>query len=210
MAIRLSSHHSAASNYDVIIGLIEPGSKVLDLGCGDGTLLRRLMEERNVSGTGVEIDTDAIVRCVEAGVDVIHEDLDRGIAEFADGSYDVVVLNMTLQVTHRSDLVLREAMRVGRRAIVTIPNFGYWRLRQQLVFWGRMPVTRTLPHPWYETPNIRVLTIKDFRHLCLKLNGTIDREMYLHSGRPCRAIELPSLWPNFMAPEALFVIHRAK
>ena len=208
MSARLSSHRSAESNYGVIIDLIEPGSKVLDLGCGDGTLLRTLMEQRRVTGTGVEIDTDAIVECVAAGVDVIQEDLDHGIAQFADGSYDVVVLNMTLQVTHRSDLVLREALRVGRRAIVTIPNFGYWRLRWQLAFRGRMPVTRSLPYPWYETPNIRVLTIKDFRHLCRKLGGTIDREMYLRAGQPCCAFGVPALWPNFFAPEALFVLHR--
>ncbi len=209
MSPRLSSHHSAASHFDMICGLVEPGSRVLDLGCGDGVLLRRLMDERGVTGCGVEIATDAIVRCVEAGVDVIQDDLDQGIAEFADESYDVVVLNMTLQVTHRSDLVLREALRVGRRAIVTIPNFGYWRLRQQLVVWGRMPITRTLPYPWYETPNIRVLTIKDFRRLAGKLRGTIEREMYLRHGRPCRG-PLARLWPNLFAPEALFVIRREK
>ncbi|MDD4890476.1 MAG: methionine biosynthesis protein MetW [Phycisphaerae bacterium] len=203
MSPRLANHHSAATLYDAIIDLIPAGAKVLDLGCGDGELLRRLMEDRGVTGMGVEIDTDAIVRCVEAGVDVIQSDLDRGIAEFADDSYDVVVLNMTLQVTRRSDLVLREAMRVGRKAIVTIPNFGYWRLRQQLVFWGRMPVSRSLPYPWYETPNIRVLTIKDFRRLARKLNGVIEREIYLRAGQPCNIV-----WPNFLAPEALFVIRR--
>jgi methionine biosynthesis protein MetW len=166
------------------------------------------MEQRRVSGTGLEIDTDAIGACVEAGVDVIQGDLDRGIAQFADQSFDAVVLNMTLQVTRRSDLVLREAMRVGRKAIVTIPNFGYWRLRQQLVFFGQMPVTRTLPYPWYETPNIRVLTIKDFRRLCRKLEAVIEREIFLRNGQPCRMLGLPiaQIWPNFLAPEGLFVV----
>lgn len=199
---RLSSRYSAASHYDVIVDLIEPGSRVLDLGCGDGALLRRLMETRGVTGTGVEIDTDAIVRCIEAGIDVLHSDLDQGLAQFADGSHDFVVLNMTLQVTHRSDLVLREALRVGRRVIVTIPNFAHWRHRVQLFFRGRTPMTRTLPFPWYETPNIRVLTIKDFRRLCRKLRGAIERELYLAAGRPCLTLG----WPNLLAPEALFVV----
>lgn len=204
MSPRLATHHGAAPHYELICSLVQPGSRVLDLGCGNGELLRRMMDERGVIGCGVELDTAAIVRCVDAGIDVIQDDLDQGIAEFADQSYDVVVLNMTLQVTHRSDLVLREVLRVGRRGIVTIPNFGYWRLRSQLAFSGRMPVTRTLPHPWYQTPNIRQLTVKDFRRLCAKLGGRIEQELYLRNGHPCRTFA----WPNFFAPEALFVISK--
>ena len=200
----MNTHHGAESHYDLLCQMVEPGSRVLDLGCGHGELLRRLMDARNVTGCGVEIDTQAIVRCVAAGIDVIQDDLDQGIAEFADQSYDVVILNMTLQVTHRSDLVLREVLRVGRKGIVTIPNFGYWRLRGRLMFSGRMPVSRTLPFPWYQTPNIRVVTIKDFRRLCEKLGGRIEQELYLHNGEPCRTFG----WPNFFAPEALFVISK--
>ncbi len=204
MPRRLSNPRSAPAQFGVIGELVEPGWRVLDLGCGDGGLLRRLIDEHDVSGCGIEIDPEAIVRCAEAGIEVIQDDLDQGIAEFADDSYDLVVLNMTLQVTHRSDLVLREALRVGRKAVVTIPNFGYWRLRYQLVFKGRMPVTQTLPYPWYGTPNIRVLTIKDFRRLCRKLGGVIEREMYLWHGRPCRTWG----WPNLFAAEALFLIRQ--
>ncbi|MCG3178922.1 MAG: Bifunctional methionine biosynthesis protein MetXA/MetW [Phycisphaerae bacterium] len=201
MSARLSAPH----HYDRICELVEPGSRVLDLGCGDGVLLRRLAEERGVRGLGIEIDPDAIARCVESGVDVVQADLDQGIAGFPDGSYDVVLLNETLQVTHRTDLVLREVLRVGRRGIVTVPNFGYWRLRWQIVFRGRMPVTRALPFPWYETPNIRVLTLRDFRRLCRKLGGVIEHAEYLRKGAPVRTLGLP----NLMAPEALFIIRAA-
>lgn len=197
-----SNGHLAASHFDAIVGLVEPGSRVLDLGCGDGVLLRRLRDERNVTGLGVEIDPAAIVRCVEAGIDVVQDDLDGGIAQFDDQSYDVVVVNHTLQVTVNTALVLKEVLRVGRCGIITIPNIGYWRDRSQLVFLGRTPVTNNLPYPWYETPNIRVLTIKDFRNLCRKVGATIEREMYLRDGRPCRTWG----WPNLLAPEALFII----
>ncbi len=197
-----TNEHLAASHFDAIVDLVEPGSTVLDIGCGDGGLLRRLMHERQVAGLGVEIDPDAIVRCVEAGIDVVQDDLDDGITQFEDDSYDVVVCNQTLQVVHSTALVLREVLRVGRRGIVTIPNIGYWRDRHQLLFFGRAPVTRSLPYPWYETPNIRVLTIKDFRNLCRSVGARIEKEIYLRDGRPCRTFG----WPNLFAPEALFVI----
>ena len=160
-------------DFAIIADWIEPGSRVLDLGCGDGTLLSYLGFNKNVNGYGIEIDDEDITRCVRAGVNVIHMDLNEGLSEFDEDSFDYVVLSLTLQAIRRPDLLLREMLRVGSEGIVTFPNFGNWRARLQLAFGGKMPVTKTLPNEWFNTPNIHLCTIKDFEQLCEKLGFEI-------------------------------------
>lgn len=154
------------SDLEIIKRWIEPGSRVLDLGCGDGRLLRALRDERQVTGYGLEIDPDNIVTCVKSGLQVIQADLDRGLAGFDSGSFDYVVLTQTLQAVNYPDRLLDEMLRIGRQGIVTLPNFGYWVNRLQLGLLGTMPKSRALPATWYETRNIHLCTLKDFEHLC--------------------------------------------
>jgi len=141
---------------------IEPGTTVLDLGCGEGDLLHRLMRDKGIRGQGVEIDLHAVVRCVARGVPVLQADLDVGLREFPDHSFDYVVLEETVQTLHQPLAVLSDMLRVGRRGIVSFPNFGHWRVRLALALDGRMPVTPTLPYHWYDTPNIHLFTLQDF------------------------------------------------
>ena len=151
----------------IISEWIKPGSRVLDLGCGDGTLLAHLQATRNVTGYGLEIDDDNIVACIDKGVNVIQTDLDAGLAAFFDeDSFDYVIMTQTLQAMTHPDRLLEEMLRVGREGIVTFPNMGHWRNRLYLTFKGRMPVSRTLPNAWYDTPNIHLCTIRDFEELC--------------------------------------------
>ena len=150
----------------IISEWITPGSRVMDLGCGDGTLLRHLKETLEVSGYGLEIDIDNIVKCIQRGVNVIQTDLDEGISEFEGEPFDFVVMTQALQAVKHPDRLLNEMLRVGHEGIVTFPNFGHISARLQLAFGGHMPVTKTLPSEWYNTPNIHLCTLKDFERLC--------------------------------------------
>ncbi len=154
------------AEHDIIAQWVKPGAQVLDLGCGDGSLLSHLASARQVSGYGVEIDHDKIRACIERGVDVIEQDIDEGLRNFDDGSFDTVIMTQALQALHNPHLVIAEMLRVGREAIVTFPNFGHWRPRLQITFTGRMPVSESLPHQWYNTPNIHLCTFRDFEVLC--------------------------------------------
>lgn len=160
MNLALRPEFSAISEW------IRPGSRVLDLGCGDGTLLRHLRETRDVTGYGLEIDPANILQCVKNGINVIQTDLDQGLQDFDEDSFDYVMMTQTLQAMHYPDRLLEEMLRVGRQGIVTFPNFGHWRLRYHLALRGRMPMSRALPHSWYDTPNIHLCTINDFEQLC--------------------------------------------
>ncbi|GAB6041160.1 methionine biosynthesis protein MetW [Endothiovibrio diazotrophicus] len=152
---------------ELISEWIEPGSRVLDLGCGDGTLLKHLAEHRGVSGYGLEIEPENIVRCIRNGVDVIQSDLDEGLSDyFDDDSFDYVVMTQTLQAVHYPAWMLKEMLRVGREGIVTFPNFGHWRSRMQIALGGHMPKHASIPYEWYDTPNIHFCTFQDFEELC--------------------------------------------
>jgi methionine biosynthesis protein MetW len=168
---------------DVIARWVPTGARVLDLGCGDGRLLRHLWQERQAPGYGVEIDDAAVLDCVTNDVNVLQVDLESGLSLFGDRSFDCVILSETLQTIHRTELLMREMLRVGREVIVSFPNFGHWNARMQVAL-GRMPVSDALPYTWYETPNVHHCTIADFEDLCRRLGVKIRERLALHEGSP--------------------------
>ncbi len=176
---------------DTILQWVAPGSRVLDLGCGDGTLLRRLWETRQAPGYGVEIDDAHVLECLRNDVNVLQMDLEDGLAAFADQSFDVAILSETLQAIHKQEPLLKEMLRVGREAIVSFPNFGYWRARIQIALGGHMPVSQELPYQWYDTPNVHHCTLVDFEALCGKLGFRILERVVLTGG--ARVGYLPNL-----------------
>lgn len=187
----------------VISEWIEPRSRILDLGCGDGTLLDHLARTRQVRGYGLEIDPAKLSACVARGVNVIQADVDDGLRDFATDSFDYVVLTQTLQALARPDLALTEILRVGRKAIVTFPNFGHWRVRLQLMA-GRMPLTPSLPDEWYDTPNIHLCTVNDFEALCESRRWTRLRRSLLDSA--LRQGKRITVWPNLLTEVAVYLL----
>jgi methionine biosynthesis protein MetW len=193
-------------DYKLIEDLVPEGATVLDLACGDGELLAELVREKGVRGSGVEISKEAVEACVGKGLSVFHGDLDEGLADFGDASHDIVILSLSLQQLRRPRLILREMVRVGRLAIVSFPNFAHWSVRGQLLALGRMPVSRELPYQWWDTPNIHLCTIKDFRKLCAAEGLCVEHELHLRavdSPPPSRAVA-----PNLMARIAIFAVTR--
>lgn len=180
--------------------MIEPGATVLDLGCGQGELLAELVEKKKVRAQGIEIDDDAILRCVALGLSVFHDDIDRGLSEYADRSFDYVILNQTFQQVRKPDEVLKESLRVGRKVIVGFPNFASLSTRYHLAIRGRTPVTPSLPYQWYDTPNLHFLAIRDFVDYCKKREIQIEKSLYFTPRRQVR------IFPNLLAEIGLFVI----
>ena len=198
---------SLRPDLDIISGWIRPGARVLDLGCGDGTLLSHLHETRQVTGYGIEIDPDNVEACIRAGVNVIQTDLDAGLSDFDEDSFDYVVMTQTLQAVRYPARLIDEMLRVGREGIVTFPNFGHWRCRVQLALQGRMPVVRTLPYEWYDTPNIHLCTIRDFEALCRRKGIEIlQRAVVDHAHRSSLVMRL---LPNLLAEIALYRFRKA-
>jgi len=185
---------------------VAEGSRVLDLGCGDGSLLAYLRDHRGVRGYGLEIDLDNVVRCVSRGVNVIQTDLDQGLADFGSDSFDTVILLQTLQAVRFPRDLLREMLRVGREGVVTFPNFGFWRARVQLALGGRMPVTPGLPAAWYETPNIHLCTLGDFEALCREEGIAVAERVVIGQGQSQGA--LTRLWPQVFAEVAVYRVRR--
>jgi methionine biosynthesis protein MetW len=188
-------------DYEVIAEWIAPGEKVLDLGCGDGSLLRHLTEVRQICGYGVENDPEKLLACVKNGVNVIQMDLDKELEGFENGFFDHVIMSFSLQAVHNTQGVLAEMLRVGREAVVSFPNFGYWRHRQSILN-GRMPVSESLPHQWFNTPNIRFFTIADFDALCERNGIAIRERLAFDEGK------LVLEEPNFLASAAVYRLGR--
>ena len=185
------------ADLEAIARWVAPGSRVLDLGCGDGSLLGYLWQANQAPGYGVEIDDGSVLACVENDVNVLQVDLESGLSLFADHSFDCVILSQTLQAMHRTEAILREMLRVGREAIVSFPNFGHWNARLQVLL-GRMPVSEALPYEWYETPNVHHCTIADFEDLCRRLGVRIRERLVLHGGRPVTFL------PNLFGSVAMY------
>lgn len=189
---------------DIIAGTVAKGSAVLDLGCGEGQLLARLVKEKRIRGQGVELDAEAVFACAERGVPVFQADLDLGLQGFADRSFDYVILEETLQTLHRPVEILKEMLRVGRKGIVSFPNFGYWRVRLDLATRGRMPVSERLPHRWYDTPNIHLFTLQDFLDLAAREKIAVVSGSALCEG----AVRELSADDNLHAEEVLLVLEK--
>lgn len=202
MEIPLQDADAERIDYRIILKLVEPKSRVLDMGCGDGELLYLLNKNLQTRSQGIEIDPDQIMECVERGINVLLGDLDSGLTDFKDGSFDYVILNNSLQELRYPDDVIRDALRVGRRLIVGFPNFAYIKARKQLFFSGRIPVTPSLPFAWYESPNLHVLTVKDFKEYCRNRGFKIVQERYVRNQREIY------LLPNLLAQWGIFLITR--
>jgi len=194
-------------NYSIITDVVEVGAKVIDLGCGDGTLLAKLIAEKKVKGLGVEIDQESVISSLEKGLSVIQGDIDEGLKEFQDQEFDWVILNQTLQSTEKPDYVVDEMLRVGKKAVVSFPNFAYWKVRFYLFFMGKMPKSKILPFEWYNTPNIHLLTVNDFYDFCKKRNIKILKSVYMTRANVRKNFLIRSL-SNFFAEEVIFVISR--
>jgi methionine biosynthesis protein MetW len=192
--------HSEKIEHQAIMDWIEPDSSVLDLGCGDGELLMHLIYEKKVHAQGIEISAKAIHRCVARGLSVLQEDIDSGLADYENESFDYVVLNQTIQQVKKPDFVLREALRVGKNVIIGFPNFLYISARFQMFFGGKVPVTSSLPYVWFDTPNLHFLSIADFREYCEERKiGMVD-SVFLRKNKKVR------FFPNLFAETALFLL----
>jgi methionine biosynthesis protein MetW len=187
----------------IIADNIAPGSRVLDVGCGDGALMAALRDNSQVDARGLEIDAGNVSAAVSRGLSVIQGDADSDLAGYPDGSFDYAILSQTLQTTRAPDVVLEHLLRIGQRAFVSFPNFAHWRVRLSLLWGGRMPVTRLLPVAWYATPNIHHVTIDDFRALVRERNITVEGEWFLSGDK-----RTTSAAANFLAEHAIFLLRR--
>lgn len=192
-----------SSEYRVILEWIPQGSSVLDLGCGDGELLTLLVRERHVKAQGIEIDEQAIYQCVARGLSVFHEDIDHGLSDYSDESFDYVILNQSFQQVKNPDIVLKETLRVGRQVIVGFPNFAHYLARLQIFFKGKTPITPSLPHEWHNTPNLHFLSISDFIEYCSKRKIKIEKAVFIAKNKRVK------IFPNLLALTGIFLISNA-
>lgn len=186
--------------HEVISDLVNPGAKVLDLGCGEGQLLELLKKSKNAKGTGVEVAQEKVYKCISKGLTVFHGDIDEGLADFPDKSFDYVLLTDTLQEVRSPSLVIKEMLRVGKQCIVSFPNFGFWSVRVQLLLFGRSPITRALPYDWWETPNLHFFTVRDFFRFCKSEGFHISQSVFIRNGKRV------NMTPNLFAEDAVCVL----
>jgi methionine biosynthesis protein MetW len=193
----------------VIAEMVQPNSRVLDIGCGDGALLQLLSETKNVDGRGVEISRERVNACVARGLSVIQGDADRDLDDYPDQAFDYAILSLTIQATRFPKAVLENLLRIGKHAIVSFPNFGHWRIRTQLMFTGRMPITENLPEPWYISPDGHLCSIKDFADLCGILGARVERAVAFNSSGQRLGTWIPLTAHNLLGEKAVFQLTRS-
>jgi methionine biosynthesis protein MetW len=192
----------------LIAEMVTPGARVLDIGCGDGTLLRLLAEKRGVDGRGIELSQAGVNSCVARGLSVIQGDADTDLVHYPDLAFDYAILSQTIQATYSPHDVLKQLLRIGKRAIVSFPNFGHWSVRTQLMFGGRMPTTDNLPDRWYDTPNIHLCTIKDFLGLCKDIGAKVERAVALNAYGRKLGMSMPLFAQNLFGEQAVFLLSK--
>jgi methionine biosynthesis protein MetW len=192
----------------LIAEMVEPGSRVIDVGCGDGALLRLLSDTKGVDGRGVELSREKVNACVTHGLSVIQGDADRDLADYPDQAFDYAILSLTVQATRHPKTVLENLLRIGRRAIVSFPNFGHWRIRAQLLLTGRMPMTENLPEPWYATPDAHLCTIKDFVDLVSLVDAEVEDAVAFNSAGERLRIKASLSLQNLLGEKAVFLLRR--
>lgn len=196
------------TDLSLIAEMVEPYTKVLDIGCGEGILLEHLFNDKHVEGCGIELCQENVTRCLKKGISVIQGDADTDLAFYPSGSFDYVISSQVIQATHNPKNVLSECLRIGKYVIISLPNFGYWQNRWFLLSRGRMPVTKTLSYEWYETPNIHFCTLNDFRILCKELGCTITKALFIGAGNQLVQGGISGKMPNIFAEQGIFLLQK--
>lgn len=207
-SVELLDHRSPRLDFLLVADMVAKGSRVLDIGSGDGSLLQLLRDRRAIDGRGIEISREGVNECLAKGLPVIQGDADTDLADYPDDAFDYVILSQTIQATRQPKVVLEHLLRIGRRAIVSFPNFGHWRVRFDLTFRGRMPVTENMPFSWYDTPNIHFCTIRDFVELCNEVGAEMEKAVALDAGGHPIRVALPWWVWNLFGAQGVFLLKR--